>query len=55
MNADIENAVKQCFTCLEYQNMQLEVRTTPYEVPAKAWEVVGTGIFMMNNKNCCAL
>ena len=35
MNADIENAVKQCFPCLEYQNTQPQEKTIPYEVPAK--------------------
>ena len=32
MKADIENAIMQCSTCLEYQNMQPQEKTTPYEV-----------------------
>ena len=36
---------------LEYQNMQLQEKTTPYEVPAKLWEVVGTDIFIIINEN----
>ena len=51
MNADIENAIKQCFTCLEYQNMQPQEKTPFYDVPAKPWEVVGTNIFMITNEN----
>ena len=49
MDADIENAVKYCSTCLEYQNMQLQEK--PYEVPSKPWEVVGAAIFIINNEN----
>ena len=51
MNADIENAVKQCSSCLQYQNIQLQEKTTPYEVPANPWEMVGTDIFMITNEN----
>ena len=46
MNANIQNTVKPCSTCLEY----LE-KTTPYNVLAKPWEVVGAFIFMINNEN----
>ena len=42
MNADIENAVKQCSTHLEYQNMELQVKLTSKNIPAKPWEVVVT-------------
>ena len=42
VNNDIENAIKHCSTCLEYQNIQLHERTTPYEVLVKPWQVVGT-------------
>ena len=51
MNADIENVVKHCSTCLEYKDMQLQEKTTLYEVLAKQWEVIGTNIFMINNEN----
>ena len=34
MNADIENTVKQSYTWLEYQNMQLQEKTIPYELLA---------------------
>ena len=44
MNADMENTMKQCTTCLEYQQTQPNEKTIPYEVPCKPWEVVGTDI-----------
>ena len=50
MNADIENIFKDCSTCLKYQNTQLEEKTTPYEVPAKPWEIVGADSFIINNE-----
>ena len=51
MNVDIGNTIKQCSTCPEDQNMQPQEKTTPYEVLAKLWEVVGTNIIMINNQN----
>ena len=50
MNANIENAVEALFG-LEYRNMQPQEKAALCEVPAKPWEVVGTGIFMVNNEN----
>ena len=49
MNANIENAIKHCSSCLEYQSTQLQEKTISHEVLAKLWEVVGTDIFMVNN------
>ena len=51
MNADIESVVEHCSTCLEDQNTLPQKNTTPCVVPAKLWEVDGTDIFMINNKN----
>ena len=31
--------------------MQLQEKTTAYEVLAKLWEMVGMGIFMVNNED----
>ena len=42
MNADIENLIKQCATCLKYQQTQPQEKTLPYEVPYQPWELVGT-------------
>ena len=51
MNADTENAIKHCSACLYYQKMQPKEKTIPLKVLVKPWEVVGTDIFMVNNKN----
>ena len=45
MNADIGNSIKQCATCLEYQQTQPEEKAIPYEVASKPWEAVGADIF----------
>ena len=47
MNTYIENTIKHCSTCLEYQNMQLQI---PHKITAKLWKVVGADIFMVNNE-----
>ena len=54
MNADKENAVNHCLTCLECQNMENSKawkETTPHEVLAKPLEVVGTSIFIISNEH----
>ena len=55
MNADIENNMKQCTTCLEYQQMQSEQRALLYEIPCRPWEVVSANVFMVNKKYFCVL
>ena len=50
MNTDIENNVRPCATCLEYQQTQPLERIIPYELLQRSWEVVGVDIFMINNK-----
>ena len=50
MNTEIENTVKQCFTCEGYQNKQPHVKATPYIVLVRPWEVVGTDALIINNK-----
>ena len=44
MNANIQNTVKECVTCLEYMQTQPHEKTVPYEVPCKPWEKVGADI-----------
>ena len=51
MNADIEHTVKQCATCLEYQQTQAKERTLHYKIPYKPWEVVSADIFTANFKS----
>ena len=47
MNADIENTMKLCATCLEYQQTLPQEKTIPYEVSCKPWKVVGADIFLL--------
>ena len=49
MNVDIENTVKQCATCLGYQQTQPHKKTVLQELFYKPWEVVGDNIFSINN------
>ena len=50
MNIGVENIVKPCATCLEYQQTQLQERVLHYEIPCRPREVVRADIFMFNNK-----
>ena len=38
INADIENTLNHCSTCLEYHNMQPQEKTKPHKVLAKLSE-----------------
>ena len=49
MNTDIENTVKQCATCLDYQQTQLHERPLLHEPPSKLWDINGANIFSINN------
>ena len=50
MNADIELIIRQCTTCLEYQQMQSLEDALHYEIPRRPWQVVGANVSMINNK-----
>ena len=50
MNSDIEQAVKECVTCLEYQHSQPHERPLHYKIPWRPCEVFSTDILMVNNK-----
>ena len=50
MKTDIENAMRQCITCLQYQQTQLHDKMIPYELPCRLWKVFGVDNFMINNK-----
>ena len=45
MGEDSENAIKQCAKYIEYQQTQPQLKTMPYEVPYKPWEMVVADIF----------
>ena len=51
INADIEKCIKQCATCLEFQQMQLREKIIHHEIPLRPWEAVGADIFHFNNIN----
>ena len=51
MNADIENYIKQCATCLEFQQMQPKEKIIHHDIPHRPWEVVRAEIFHFNNVN----
>ena len=51
INADIEKYIKQCATCLEFQQMQLKEKIIHHEIPLRPWEAVGGDVFHFNNIN----
>ena len=51
MNSDIEKVVRNCFTCLEFQQTQPKEQIFQHEIPRKPWEVVGADNFTLHNKN----
>ena len=52
INADIKKYIKQCATCLEFQQMQPKEKISHDDIPLRPWEVVGADIFHFNNVNC---
>ena len=51
INADIEKYIKQCPTCLEFQQIQPMEKIIHHKVPLKPWEAVGADIFHFSNIN----
>ena len=49
IHTDTKKTVKQCATCMEYQQTQLHEKITPYKLPYKPREVVGADIFTIKN------
>ena len=52
INTDIENTVKQCATCMAYQQTQPCEKIIPYEMPQKSWDVISVDIFTVNTILC---
>ena len=50
MNAVIKNIIHWCVSCLKYQQTQPQVKTIPYKVSCRPWELVGAEIFHFQNK-----
>ena len=42
---------KNCSRCLDFQQMQLKEKLIQHEFPERPWEVVGTEMFSLCNKN----
>ena len=51
INSDIENHVKTCITCLEFQQTQPKEKIIHCEILLRPWEVLGVDTFQLNNKN----
>ena len=51
INNDIENHVKNCSMCLEFQQTQPKEKNIHYDILLRPWEVLGADVFQHNNKN----
>ena len=51
VNNDIENYIKNCNTCLEFQQTQTREKIIHHDIPIRLWDVVGADMFQLNNKN----
>ena len=51
INNDIENNVKNCSMCLEFQQTQPKEKTIHHDIPVRPWEVLRADVFQLNNKN----
>ena len=51
MNADIENTVINCSTCLGCQQMPPKEKCIPYKIQGKPWKMTGEDLFASNNGN----
>ncbi|KAL1449327.1 hypothetical protein WDU94_000522 [Cyamophila willieti] len=50
MNADIENFIRDCQTCLKYSNNNSKQPLHPHNIPNLPWEKVGTDLFHFDSK-----
>ena len=51
MNIEVEETMKNCPTCLDFQATQPKDETVSHEIPGKPWVSVGADIFMINKKH----
>ena len=51
MNADCENAVKNCLTCLDFQQMQPKEMINHHQMPGNPWDIIGGYMFSQYNKH----
>ena len=50
VNNDIKNYIKNCNTCLEFQQTQPKERIIQHDIPIRPWDVIGVDMFQLNNK-----
>ena len=50
INRDIEVVVRKCATCQEVQRAQPREPLMPHETPSRAWQIVGTDLFVINRE-----
>ena len=50
MNADTEEVIKYCPTCLDYQATQPNDKVMLHKILGRLWKSVGADIFTINNK-----
>ena len=51
INDDIEKHIKNCTTCLTFQQRQPKDKIIHHDILAKPWEIVGTEMVTLNNKH----
>ena len=47
---DIENHIKSCSTCLDFQQTQPKENFMHHDIPGKLWKVLGADMFTLNKK-----
>ena len=51
MNVNIENTIKNCSMCLDFQQTQPRDRIICHEILGKPWEITRAEMFLLHNKN----
>ena len=51
INTGIKKHIKNCNTCLEFQQMQPMEKIIHHKLHLRSWEVLGADVFHFNNKN----
>ena len=51
INTDIKKHIKNCTTCLEFQQIQPKEKILHHDIPLRTWEVLGADVFHFINKN----
>ena len=50
INQDIEDVVRKCATCQQMQRAQQRQPLMPHDTPSRAWQIVGTDLFVINRE-----